>query len=123
MTAAGPNSGLPPEWSAADVKSRLDRGEPLALLDVREDSERAIAAVPTPAGAVDLHVPMGQVPARLDEIRDAIGPRPLVVYCHHGVRSMVVARWLAARHDGPVINLQGGIDAWSTEVDRAVPRY
>ena len=105
-----------------ELKARLERGEPLAVLDVREDMERALAAISTPA-AVDLFVPMGAVPVRLDEIHRAATGRTLVVYCHHGIRSLAVARWLAARGMTEVVNLEGGIDAWSTEVDPAVPRY
>ena len=105
------------------LKRRLDRGEPLAVLDVREDDERAFCSIPLPPTAVDLHVPMGQVAARIEEIRAAAEAAPLVVYCHHGIRSMSVATWLARRGVGGVHNLDGGIDAWSTEVDPAVRRY
>ena len=49
--------------------------------------------------------------------------RPLIVYCHHGVRSLATARWLVAQGIPDVANLEGGIDAWSRTVDPAVPRY
>lgn len=106
-----------------ELKRRLDAGEPLALLDVREDEERAYCALPAPPPAGDLHVPMNQIPASLDAVRDAAGAGPLVIYCHHGVRSMVVANWLATRGLEGLQNLEGGIDAWSTQVDPRVPRY
>jgi len=108
----------PLEW-----KTRLDGGEPFAALDVREDDERAYAAIPLPPGVADLHIPLGEVSTRLDEIEDAARGRTLVVYCHHGQRSMAAAAWLARRGIAGVHNLEGGIDAWSTRVDRGVRRY
>ena len=104
--------------SPAALKARLDGPEPPALLDVREDHERAFCAIPD---AVCLHVPMGQVPSRIDEIAALSGP--LVVYCHHGVRSMAVVQWLASRGVRDLLNLEGGIDAWSVAVDPGVRRY
>lgn len=104
---------------AEELKERLDRAEPLTLLDVREDDERAHCAI----GGAGLHVPLREVPARLEEIRAAASTAPLVVYCHHGVRSMTACTWLAQQGIGPVYNLQGGIDAWSVRVDPSVRRY
>ncbi len=109
--------------SAIDLKRLLDRGEPVVLLDVREDFERDLCALPAGSGVVDLHVPMGQIPGRVAEIVEAAAGGPLVVYCHHGQRSMVVALWLAARGVADLRNLDGGIDAWSLGVDPSVPRY
>lgn len=66
---------------------------------------------------------MDEIPGRLEEVR-TLGTRgPIVVYCHHGVRSRMVANWLAGQGLSRVINLQGGIDAWSLSVDRGVARY
>lgn len=112
-----------PEMSAANLKDRLDRGESLAVLDVREDHERDHAAIPLPPTARNLHIPMGEVASRYEEIAALASNRPLVVYCHHGIRSMVAATWLSRRGIGAVHNLDGGIDAWSRRVDRGVPRY
>jgi rhodanese-related sulfurtransferase len=106
----------------ADLLARLARAEPLALLDVREPFERDLATIPR-AGAVELAIPMGEIPARIEEIARAAEDRAVVVYCHHGQRSMVVARWLAARGVWNLHNLDGGIDAWSTEADPSTPRY
>lgn len=111
---------------AASLARKLAAGEPFALLDVREPEERSICALPAPPRGANLHVPMGEIPARLDEVRDAIATAVgglLVVYCHHGVRSMVVARWLSTRGLAPLANLDGGIDAWSIGVDPSVARY
>ena len=104
------------ELGPREVAERLRATpEALVLLDVREPYERA-AAVIVPS----LHIPMREVPARAAEI-----PRgtTIVVYCHMGVRSQMVAGFLEAHGFGSVANLRGGIDAWSTEVDPNVPRY
>jgi rhodanese-related sulfurtransferase len=111
------------QLSATEFKARLDQGEALAVLDVREDDERIYASIPLPEGVVDLHVPLGEISGRYEEIKASTDGRPLVVYCHHGQRSMVAASWLARRGIGETINLDGGIDAWSTRVDRGVRRY
>ncbi len=108
---------------AIGLKQRFDQGEPLTLLDVREDDERGYSAIPTPEGLTDLHVPLGEVRDRLEEIRAAATGRPLVVYCHHGQRSMVAATWLLRQGLANVENLEGGIDSWSTRVDPKVRRY
>ncbi len=108
---------------ASDLKGRLDRGEAVVVLDVREDHERDLCAIPMSSNATDLHIPMGQVPARLDELRAAAEAAPLVVYCHLGMRSMTVASWLVKRGLQDVHNLEGGIDTWSEAVDPNLPRY
>lgn len=93
----------------------LRTDDPPLLVDVREDWERELAAIPG-----SHHIPMHQIPARLDELdRD----RPLVLQCHHGARSLQVARWLATRGYRRIANLDGGIDAWSVSVDPGVRRY
>lgn len=97
-------------WLAGDAAAR-----PL-LLDVREPWEQEIAAI---AGSVA--VPMGEIPARLDELAEA--GRPIVCVCHHGVRSAHVGYFLASRGLGPIYNLAGGIDAWAREVDPHCPQY
>ena len=85
------------------------------LLDVREAWEVALCSLP---GSV--HIPMGQVPARLDEIDPEA---PVVCVCHHGVRSARVA-WILERSGfGRVFNLEGGIDAWARQVDPACATY
>ncbi len=108
------------ELDPRTLRDRLDAGEAITLLDVREPDERAFAAIPAPA---DLFIPMRDVPGRVDAIREALARGPVVAYCHHGVRSHNVAAWLAAHGLPGVLNLRGGIDAWSMAVDPAVPRY
>ena len=111
----------PTPLSASDLKIRLDAGEPLQLVDVREAMELDLARLDAPV----VHLPlseserwMGQLSALID--RD----RPVVVLCHAGIRSWQFACWLMeAQGFERVWNLHGGIDAWSVEADPAVPRY
>jgi len=99
----------------------LDRwtktGQPFHLLDVRQPEEHATAALPN-----SQLIPLGELVMRVREIDPQPGV-PLVVYCHHGVRSHHAANWLAANGFDPVYSLTGGIDAWSLKVDPGVPRY
>ncbi len=99
-----------------DVAAKL-KAEPqkVLLLDVREPFERELALIEP-----SLHIPMGEIAARLDEIPK---DRDVVVYCHGGSRSMMVAGYLAQHGWTSVANLAGGIDAWSVKVDPDVPRY
>jgi rhodanese-related sulfurtransferase len=85
------------------------------VLDVREPWETDLGVIP---GSVCL--PMGQVPAGFGALGAA---RDWVVVCHHGARSLQVARFLDAQGFARVHNLDGGIDAWSRLVDPAVRRY
>lgn len=101
--------------TAVQLRQRLDAGETPVLLDVREDWEVALCRIDG-----SLHLPMGRIPARLDEIP---ADRPVVCLCHHGMRSAQVAAFLANNGFSDVENLDGGIDAWSLHVDPAVPRY
>ncbi len=100
----------------AEVHTARAQGVDLVLLDVRQPEELALASLP---GVV--HIPMGEVPARVAELpRD----RPIVVMCHHGVRSAHVVAYLREAHGfEQVANLSGGIDAWSCDLDPRVPRY
>ncbi|MCP1673167.1 rhodanese-related sulfurtransferase [Natronocella acetinitrilica] len=100
---------------ATQLRSRLDRDESLFLLDVREDWEFNLGHIP---GSV--HIPMGQITGRTDDIPQ---DRPIVCICHHGMRSEQVAHYLLQQGWETVENLQGGVDAWSLEVDPSVPRY
>lgn len=97
-----------------DVRERLADGGG-QLLDVRESWEVERAAIP---GA--LHIPLAELPSRL---RDIDPHRPVIVVCHHGVRSWHAACFLLEHGFTDVVNLAGGIDAWSREVDPALPRY
>ena len=98
----------------AELKSLLDSGQ-VRLLDVRTPDEVALAALP---GSVN--IPMSEMPARLGELDPAAA---IVVICHHGTRSEMAGRFLERNGFTEVSHLAGGIDAWSQQVDAAVPRY
>jgi rhodanese-related sulfurtransferase len=87
----------------------------LLLLDCREAEEVAAASID---GAT--HIPMGDVPARLQELDPET---PVIVFCHHGIRSQSVAHFLRQQDFDEVLNMTGGIDAWSRKIDPDVPRY
>jgi hypothetical protein len=104
-------------WLASVAQSHpLDA--PL-VLDVREPYELGWAQL-DPSGFRVIAIPMGQIPQRLVELDP---DQPIACLCHHGVRSMQVARFLASNGFGHVVNIDGGIDAWSAEVDNAIARY
>lgn len=84
------------------------------LLDVRRLDEREISSL----GGI--HIPLDELEARFEEIpHDKL---PLIVYCHHGVRSLYATQFLKF-HGFDALSLRGGIDAWSTEIDPDIPRY
>ena len=103
------------EMTASELSRRLQENDPPLLLDVREPWEYDTARI---EGA--RLVPMGEVPARLNEF-DA--DREVVVVCHHGMRSARIAMLLEGAGLQRVYNLRGGVDAWAREVDASVPRY
>lgn len=106
---------VPLQISPEELRRRLDAGEPVQLLDVREEWEHQIARL---AGAT--LVPLGSLPHALDAMDPAA---PLVVYCHHGIRSYQAVMWLRENGFDLAQNLAGGIDRWSQTVDPAVVRY
>lgn len=103
------------QMTPSDFVQRREGGEDLLLLDVREPRELAVASVP---GA--LHIPMAQVPGRLQELDPA---RHIVVICHSGGRSQAVVGFLKHKGFEKVSNLAGGITRWSREVDPSIPVY
>lgn len=86
-----------------------------AVLDVREPWELDICRL---AGSLD--IPMNDVPDALDRLA---GDVPLVVVCHHGVRSLQVVAWLRGQGFANAINLRGGIDLWAERVEPTLRRY
>lgn len=90
-------------------------GAPHSVLDVREAVETAICEIPN-----SVQIPMSQIPARLAELPADV---PLVVMCHHGMRSLQVTNFLRRSGRPNAINLDGGIDAWAREIDSAVELY
>ena len=104
------------EITPEDVKTKLDRSDKFTLLDVREPWEFEIAHIERAR-----FLPMGDVPSRAHQELDP--EDHIVVLCHHGVRSMNVTAWLRQQGFEKAQSMQGGIDAWSRQVDRTVPTY
>jgi rhodanese-related sulfurtransferase len=103
------------EITPQEVKSRLDRGDKLLLVDVREPWEHATCRI---EGA-EL-IPMGTIPANLQKLDS---DEDVIFYCHHGMRSLDVANWLRTQGVAHAKSMAGGIDRWSAEIDPQVPRY
>ena len=96
---------------------------PPVVLDVREAWEVQTATV-NPDGFTLLHIPMRELPGRLAELQAMLHvSQPLACLCHHGIRSQQVAHFLAHGGFTDVVNLQGGIAAWSQQLDATVPLY
>lgn len=118
-------AGLVDSIDVSALAHALNASEPsdlanAVLLDVREPWEFDTARIER-----SVNIPMSTLVARIDEVR-ALQPSPdapVVVICHHGIRSMQCARYLAGQGMERLINLTGGIDAWSTHIDPAVPSY
>ncbi len=101
--------------SPKELKARLDKGEQLILLDVREQWEYDLAKI----GGSTL-IPLGSLPQSLSKLnREA----EIIAICHHGMRSADATNFLLQQGFPKVKNLVGGIDAWSAQVDGSVPRY
>jgi rhodanese-related sulfurtransferase len=106
------------EITPAEVKRRLDAGEVLHLIDVREVPEHAITNI----AAAEL-IPMNTVPQHLQRLETLAEEAPLIVFCHHGMRSLSVVNWLRQQGVTECSSMSGGIDQWSLSIDPAVPRY
>jgi sulfur-carrier protein adenylyltransferase/sulfurtransferase len=107
------NNGIP-QITVLELKQRLDAGENLMILDVREPFEYQIANI---GGTL---IPMNEVPQRLAEIdRD----REIIVQCRSGGRSQHIAQFLAAQGYPNVKNLAGGILAWADQIDPKITKY
>jgi rhodanese-related sulfurtransferase len=102
------------EITPAEFVARRDGGETLTLLDVREDWELGVASVPNV-----VHIPMGQVADRLQELDRNT---EVVVLCRSGRRSLEVAKFLQ-QNGFKTVNLAGGILAWSRDLDATIPTY
>jgi adenylyltransferase/sulfurtransferase len=104
------------EISAIELKQRIDRGEDIQIIDVREPHEFEIARIPG-----TILIPLAQVVSRMEEIAPT---RETIVHCKLGGRSAKAIEGLRrAGFTGRLINLKGGITAWSNEVDPTVPKY
>ncbi len=99
-----------------ELKNRLDAGEPLLLLDVREPEELEISEFPYPYK----HIPLDDLPERVHEL-DLTSD--IVVFCRNDQRSRLAAQMLQRMGFSRVKVLKGGINAWSQEIDPSVPQY
>jgi adenylyltransferase/sulfurtransferase len=105
-----------PEIGATELKQRMDQGDDLQIIDVREANEVAVAKLPN-----SVHIPLAQVINRMSEIDPN---RETVVHCKMGGRSARAIEALQrSGFSGTLLNLKGGITAWSNEVDPSVPKY
>lgn len=98
-----------------ELKALRDAKKPHFLLDVRQPEEYEICRID---GAT--LIPLGELPRRLGDLPK---DKTIVVHCHHGGRSMQAVRFLREQGYETAVNLAGGIDAWSEEIDPSVPRY
>ena len=103
------------EIDPMEVKKRLDAGQKIRMVDVREPFEHQQARI----NGAEL-IPMRSVPQSLESLRAL---ETLVVFCHHGIRSLQVVDWLRRQGLEDCASMAGGIDRWSREVDPSVPRY
>lgn len=90
-------------------------GSAPVVLDVREPWEVELCSIDG-----SLHIPMGELPERIAEIPT---DQPVVLVCHHGLRSGHATAWLRARGFDKAINLAGGIDAWARRIDPTMKVY
>jgi adenylyltransferase/sulfurtransferase len=109
------DSDNPDEIAPEALKARLDRGEKLKIIDVREPHEYQICRLPNA-----ILVPLGQVTSRLNELNPE---EEIVVHCKMGGRSAQAADLMRKAGFKKVKNLKGGIDLWAQKVDPNVPRY
>lgn len=123
--------GLPPgypfraddEISPREALSARDQGA--VFVDVRTQSEFDICRIDAPKGGRVL-LPLQSLEARIDDLKAAVDDRletPIVVYCHHGRRSLTATFMLRAAGFSNARSLAGGIDLWSRAVDPGVPTY
>ena len=110
---------LPTEIIPSDASTLFDALKPAdcLLVDCRTEEEYSIAKI-----AKSKLIPMQEIPGRLDEFEPWRQKR-LVVHCHHGVRSLRVAKWLREQGFDNAQSLKGGIEAWRNEIDSSIPAY
>ena len=103
------------EITVQELQAKQNVGTDWVLLDVREQEEVELVQLPN-----SVHIPMGDIPSRLHELDP---DSEIVVYCHHGVRSLQVVHFLHQHDFEHVVSLAGGIDAWAIEIEPEMTRY
>jgi len=101
--------------SPKELKTRIDKGDKLVLVDVREEWEYSLAKLDN-----SILIPLGTLPQSLTRLSP---DSEIIAICHHGMRSADATNFLLQQGFPNVKNLVGGIDAWSILVDGTVPRY
>jgi sulfur-carrier protein adenylyltransferase/sulfurtransferase len=117
MQTGGNQAREIPEITPKELKERLDRKDPIVLLDVREPHEAAIADLPEVG---QLRIPMRELPARAGELDPA---SELIIYCRSGARSGKITLHLKSLGFERVFNLKGGMLKWREDVDPSVRAY
>jgi rhodanese-related sulfurtransferase len=107
----------PLEIDCQAVKTRLDEGAEFLLLDCRERDEYDAVHI-----SQATLLPMSEIQERVEELSPH-KTGEIVVYCHHGMRSLNVTIWLRQQGYANVKSMSGGIDEWAVTVDRSLPRY
>lgn len=103
------------EIAPREIKDFIERGEKFLFVDVREKWEHEASRI---EGTV--LIPMRDIPANLSRLASAV---KVVLFCHHGIRSLDAAAWLRERGVHGAQSMSGGIDRWAEEIDPLVPRY
>lgn len=109
------------EISPTQLKERLDKGDQLVLLDVRDPHELMIANIEDAISPI--HIPKGELKERISEIESFKNDKDIVVYCRTGKRSVECSAILKELGFTRVLNLTGGLHAWSDDVDCSVMKY
>lgn len=105
------------EIDCQSVHEKRQAGDEFLFIDCREQDEHAVASI---EGATLL--PMSEIQERVSEL-EPYKKRPIVVFCHHGGRSLQVAMWLSQQGYSDITSMAGGIDLWSRTIDANIPRY
>jgi rhodanese-related sulfurtransferase len=104
------------EITVQNLQKMMKSGKPLQLLDVRELAEYQISSIKK-----SLHIPLEQLPSNHDKVSRHI---PVVVYCHHGIESILAIEYLSKTHGFTNLHLlSGGLHAWAIEIDQATIWY
>jgi sulfur-carrier protein adenylyltransferase/sulfurtransferase len=106
-----------PEMTPTELNERMDRGDPVVLVDVREEEEREIADLPDWG---QRWIPLGELMTRMEELDPE---ESIVLYCRSGARSGWATRQMMARGYGKVWNLQGGLLRWRQDIDPSMQEY
>ena len=103
------------EITVMQAKELREKNPMILFLDVREPEEVEIGHI-----SEALHIPLNFIPYNLEKIPQ---DETLIVYCHHGMRSLKAVEYLKAKGFDNVVNLAGGIHEWSTKIDPTIPTY